>query len=84
MSIQIIIRNKDNRQRLGKTRSEVEENLVKEGRSTMDGEQLDKLKYAEKWFNENEGGKPMVLRPPDKDMDMHEARREIEKRRKPT
>jgi hypothetical protein len=39
---------KDRAYRLGKHRSEQEENLRKEGMKTMSGEQLDKLKYLEK------------------------------------
>jgi hypothetical protein len=39
---------KDRPYRFGKTRSEQEENLRKEGMETMTEEQLDKLKFVEK------------------------------------
>ena len=45
--MEIIIRN-SNKQLYGKTRSEQESNMRKEWGATMNDEQLDKLKYAEK------------------------------------
>ena len=41
---------KDRPYRLGKTRSEQEQNLRKEGMKTMSGAQLEKLKYVEKKY----------------------------------
>lgn len=46
MGIEIIIKNKP--YRLGKTRSEQEKNLRKEGMVTITDEQLDKCKYLER------------------------------------
>jgi hypothetical protein len=40
----------------GNTRSEIEENLRKDGLGTMTGEQLDKCKYLEKKSKEEFGG----------------------------
>ena len=40
----------------GNTRSEIEENLQKDGLGTMTGEQLDKCKYLEKKSKEEFGG----------------------------
>ena len=39
---------KDKPYRFGRTRSEQEQNLRKEGMKTMSGEQLEKLKFVEK------------------------------------
>ena len=55
MTFQIIIKGKDRHQKLGKTRSEQEENLRKEWGSTMTDGQLDKLKYLEKKAKEKTG-----------------------------
>jgi hypothetical protein len=55
MTFQIIIRGKNRHQKLGKTRSEQEENLRKEWGSTMTDGQLDKLKYLERKTKENSG-----------------------------
>lgn len=40
----------------GNTRSEIEENLQKDGLGTMTGEQLDKCRYLEKKSREEFGG----------------------------
>jgi hypothetical protein len=45
MGLQIIIRGKS---KYGKTRSEQEENLRKDGHATMSEEKLDKLKHLER------------------------------------
>jgi len=44
----IIIKGKDRQHKLGKTRSEQEENIRKEWGKTMSDEQLDKCKFLEK------------------------------------
>jgi hypothetical protein len=51
----IIIKNKDEHQKFGKTRSEQEENMRKEWGQTMTGEQLDKLKFLERKIKEKTG-----------------------------
>lgn len=53
--VYIIIKGKDKQHKLGKTRSEQEENLRKEWGSTMTDRQLDKLKYAERKAKEETG-----------------------------
>ena len=55
MTFQIIIKGKDAHQKLGKTRSEQETNLRKEWGQTMNDDQLDKLKYAERKMKEKSG-----------------------------
>lgn len=55
MTFQIIIKGKDAHHKFGKTRSEQEENMRKEWGPTMSGEQLDKLKYAERKIKEASG-----------------------------
>ena len=56
MSLQIIIRGGEKeRHKLGKTRSEQEENLRKEWGPTMDDGQLDKLKFLERKRKEHDG-----------------------------
>ena len=54
MMANIIIKGNDH-DKLGKTRSEHEENLRKEWGSTITDEQLDKLKYIERKIKENTG-----------------------------
>ena len=44
----------------GKTRSEIEENLQRDGLGTMTGEQLDKCKYLERKSQEEFGGKIFI------------------------
>lgn len=51
----IIIKGKDSQHKLGKTRSQHEENLRKEWGKTMSDEQLDKLKYLERKKKEKDG-----------------------------
>jgi len=53
--MEIIIKGKDEQHKLGKTRSEQEENMRKEWGSTMSGEQLDKCKWLEKKRKEFDG-----------------------------
>jgi hypothetical protein len=53
--MEIIIRGKDEHQKLGRTRSEQEANLRKEWGSTMSDEQLDKCKWLEKKKKEFDG-----------------------------
>jgi hypothetical protein len=48
---------KDGHDKLGKTRSEQEENLRKEWGQTITDEQLDKLKFIERKKNEYDGSK---------------------------
>jgi len=48
MTFQIMKRTKYSRQNLGKTRSEQEENIRKNGLQGMSDEALDKCKYMEK------------------------------------
>jgi hypothetical protein len=55
MTFQIIIKGKNTQHKLGKTRSEQEENLRKEWGSTMNDGQLDKLKYLERKVKEGTG-----------------------------
>jgi len=55
MTFQIIIKGKNRHQKLGKTRSQQEENLRKEWGFTMTDEQLDKCKYAERKLKEKTG-----------------------------
>ena len=55
----IIIKGKTN---MGKTRSEQEENLRKDWGSTMNDEQLSKLKHAEKKAKEQMGSKENFFR----------------------
>lgn len=55
MTFQIIIRGKDRHHKVGRTRSEQEENLRKEWGPTMNDEQLDKLKFLEKKRKEYDG-----------------------------
>ncbi len=52
MTFQIIIKGKNNR---GHRRSEQEENLRKEGFSTMDDSMLDRLRYVEKVAKDKTG-----------------------------
>ena len=51
----IIVKGKDSNHKVGRTRSEQEENLRKEWGRTMTDEQLDKLKYAERKIKEKSG-----------------------------
>lgn len=51
----IIIKGKDAQHKLGKTRSEQEENIRKEWGQTMSDEQLDKCKFAERQRKEFDG-----------------------------
>ena len=51
----IIIKGKNSHHKVGKTRSEQEENLRKEWGKTMSDEQLDKLKYLERKKKEKDG-----------------------------
>jgi len=44
----------------GNTRSEIEENLQKDGLGTMTGEQLDKCRYLEQTSQEEFGGKIFI------------------------
>ena len=53
--VHIII--KDRPHRLGKTRSEHEENLRKEGYQTLDDGQLDKCKWMEKKMREHQNNR---------------------------
>jgi len=53
--------------RLGKTRSEHEENLRKEWGKTMTDEQLDKLKYVERKVREKTGREKIFIRGQDID-----------------
>jgi len=55
MTFQIIIRGKNSQHKLGRTRSEQEENIRKEWGRTMNDEQLDKLKFHEKKRKERDG-----------------------------
>lgn len=62
MTFQIINKTKYMKQNLGKTRSEQEENIRKEGYQGMSDEHLDKCKYLEKkygpgFYSEREFGK---------------------------
>ena len=50
MTFQIIDRTKYKEQNLGKTRSEQEENIRKDGLQGMSDEQLDKCKFLEKKY----------------------------------
>lgn len=53
--VEIIIRGKNKQHKLGKTRSEQEENLRKEWGYTISDEQLDKLRFIEKKKNQADG-----------------------------
>lgn len=53
--MEIIIRGKDEQHKLGRTRSQQEENLRKEWGFTMSDEQLDKCKWLEKKRKEFDG-----------------------------
>ncbi len=53
--MEIIIRGKDRQHKLGRTRSQQEENLRKEWGFTMTDEQLDKCKWLEKKRKESDG-----------------------------
>lgn len=57
MTFQIIIKGKERHHKLGKTRSEQEQNLRKEWGFTISDEQLDKLKFIEKKNKEQTGSK---------------------------
>jgi len=52
--MEIIIRGKT---RFGRTRSEQEQNLRKEGMQSLTDEQLDRCKFLERKFNKETGGK---------------------------
>ncbi len=52
MSLQIIIKGKN---KYGKTRSEQEENLRKDGHTAMSDENLEKCKWIEKRYGVKEG-----------------------------
>lgn len=62
MTFQIIIRGKNSQHKLGKTRSEQEENLRKEWGFTVSDEQLDKLKFIEKEDKERSGSTKNFVR----------------------
>lgn len=51
----IIIKGKDSHHKLGRTRSQHEENLRKEWGRTITDEQLDKLKFIERKKKESDG-----------------------------
>ena len=59
--IQIIIKGKNSHDKVGKTRSEHEENIRKEWGQTMTDEQLDKLKFAERKIKDRSGSKKNFL-----------------------
>jgi len=52
-----------NRSPIGRTRSEQEENLRKEGNRSMTDEQLDKCKYLERKAKEQLGSKENFFKP---------------------
>jgi hypothetical protein len=62
MTFQIIIKGKDKQHKLGKTRSQQEENIRKEWGHTMTDEQLDKLKFHEKRMKEQTGSTKNFVR----------------------
>lgn len=53
--VHIIIRGKDEHHKVGRTRSEQEENIRKEWGHTMTDEQLDKCKWLEKKIKDRTG-----------------------------
>ena len=63
----IIIKGSNSQHRVGKTRSEHEENLRKEWGRTMTDEQLDKLKYMERKIKEKSGQTKNFIRGQDID-----------------
>ena len=63
--MQIIIKGKHDH--FGKTRSEQEKNMRKEWGSTMNNEQLSKLKYLEKKRRDTDGSKKNFTRAQDID-----------------
>ena len=63
----IIIKGKDSHHKLGKTRSEQEQNIRKEWGPTMNDGQLDRLKYAERKHKEQTGSTKNFVRGQDID-----------------
>jgi len=67
MTFQIIIKGKNAHHKMGKTRSEQEENIRKEWGPTMTDEQLDKVKYLERKKKEQDGSDKNFFRGQDID-----------------
>lgn len=61
MTIQIIIKGKDKHHKIGKTRSEQEENIRKEWGFTMTDEHLDKCKFIERKIKDQTGRKKVFI-----------------------
>ena len=66
--LNIIIKGKDREHKLGKTRSQQEENLRKEWGPTMTDSQLDKLKYLERKIKDRNGQTKNFIRGQDIDL----------------
>ena len=64
----VIIKGKDSQHKLGKTRSEQEQNIRKEWGPTMNDGQLDRLKYAERKFKERTGSSKNFIKGHDIDL----------------